>query len=511
MSKKIKIFDTTLRDGEQTPGVNLNIQEKVEIARQLTRLGVDVIEAGFAIASPGDFEAVSAVAREVKGSVVASLSRAVEKDIDRAWEAVQHAESPRIHTFIATSPIHMKYKLKMSEDAVLERAVAAVRHSKKYCSDIEFSAEDASRSDAEFLYRIIEQAISAGATVINIPDTVGYATPVEFGKLIKGIMENVGNIHRAEISVHCHNDLGLAVANSLSAMENGAVQLECTINGLGERAGNAALEELIMGITTRKDYYNISHNIDTTQIYRTSKLISSLTAVNVQPNKAIVGANAFTHESGIHQHGILAERSTYEIMTPSSIGLKQNNMVLGKLSGRHAFEERLKELGYSLTPEEIQTAFEKFKSLADRKKVILDRDIEALVHEKVSEAPEVFVLESFQISSGNKVIANSVISLRRNGNVITEAATGDGPVDAAFNAMERAVGVGFVLEDYKLNAVTEGTDALGEVIVRVSKDENVFVGRAISTDIIEASVKAYLNAINRAVSDLGEDIIKSVK
>jgi 2-isopropylmalate synthase len=509
MSRKIKIFDTTLRDGEQTPGVNLNIQEKLEIARQLARLGIDVIEAGFAIASPGDFEAVRAIAQNVKSTVVASLCRTVEKDIDRAWEAVQHAENPRIHTFIATSAIHMKYKLRMSEDEVLERAMASVRHAKKYCSDVEFSAEDASRSRPEFLYRIIEQVINAGATVVNIPDTVGYATPVEFGRLIKGIMDNVGNINKAEVSVHCHNDLGLAVANTLAAMENGAVQLECTINGLGERAGNAALEELVMGINTRKDYYDIIHNVDTTQIYRASKLVSSLTGVNVQSNKAIVGSNAFAHESGIHQHGVLAERSTYEIMAPESIGLKQNIMILGKLSGRHAFEERLKELGYNLSPEEIQKAFEKFKSLADRKKVVLDRDIEALVHEKVSEVPEIFVLDSFQINSGNKVIANSVISLRRNSRMITEAATGDGPVDAAFNAMERAVGLSLVLEDYKLNAVTEGTDALGEVIVRASKDENVFVGRGVSTDIIEASVKAYLNAINRAISELGEDVLKT--
>jgi 2-isopropylmalate synthase len=507
MPNCIKIFDTTLRDGEQTPGVNLNITEKLEIARQLAKLGVDVIEAGFAIASPGDFEAVKAISQDVKGVTVASLCRAVEKDIDRAWEAVQYAESPRIHTFIATSDIHMKYKLKMSEEQVLERAVAMVRYAKKFCSDIEFSAEDASRTRVEFLCRIIEEVIKAGATVVNIPDTVGYTTPDEFGKLIRTLKENVSNIDKAEISVHCHNDLGLAVANTLAAMENGAVQLECTINGLGERAGNAALEEIIMGINTRKDYYGVSHNIDTTQIYRTSKLVISLTGVILQPNKAIVGANAFAHESGIHQHGVLSEKSTYEIMTPESIGLSQNRMVLGKHSGRHAFDERLKEMGYSLTPEEVQAAFEKFKNLADKKKVVLDRDIEALVQEKVYEVPEIFTLESFQISSGNKVVATATVSLRRNGNIITEAATGHGPVDAAFNAIERASGVTMTLEDYHLRAVTEGKDALGEVTTRVSKDGEVFVGRGVSTDIIEASVKAYINGINRAISEMGERII----
>lgn len=507
MPVRIKIFDTTLRDGEQTPGVNLNINEKLEIARQMQKLGVDVMEAGFAIASPGDFEAVKAIARNIKGVTIASLSRAVEKDIDRSWEAVQYAENPRIHTFLATSDIHMKYKLKMTEEQVVERAAAMVKYAKKYCSDIEFSPEDAGRTRPEFLYRVLEAVIEAGATVVNIPDTVGYTMPAEFGKMIKGIRENVKNIHKAEISVHCHNDLGLAVANTLSALENGAVQLECTINGLGERAGNAALEEIIMAINTRKDYFgNFIHNIDTTQIYRTSKLVASLTGVSVQPNKAIVGANAFAHESGIHQHGVLSEKTTYEIMTPESIGLAQNRMVLGKLSGRHAFEERLKEMGYGLPPEEVQKAFEKFKDLADKKKTVTDRDIEALVEEKAYDVPEVFVLESFQISSGNKVVSTSMISLKRNGKIITEAATGDGPVDAAFNAMERAVGFSLELEDYSLRAVTEGKDALGEVTTRVSKDGKTFIGRGVSTDIIEASIKAYLNAINRAISELGEEI-----
>ncbi len=507
MPAKIKIFDTTLRDGEQTPGVNLNIQEKLEIARQLQRLGVDVIEAGFAIASPGDFEAIKAISQNIKGVTIASLCRAVEKDIDRAWEAVKFAEMPRIHTFIATSDIHMKYKLKMTEDEVYERAIAMVKYAKNYCENVEFSAEDATRSNPEFLYKIVEGTIAAGATVVNIPDTVGYTTPAEFGKLIYNIRSNVKNIDKAEISVHCHNDLGLAVSNSLAAIINGAIQVECTINGLGERAGNAALEEIIMGLETRQDFYNIGHNIDTKQIYRTSKLITNYTGVVVQPNKAIVGSNAFAHESGIHQHGVLSEKSTYEIMTPESIGLTQNRMILGKLSGKHAFEERLKELGYSLSQDEIAKAFEKFKQLADKKKEVTDRDIEALAGENVLEVAEIYNLDSFQINSGNKTISTAMVSLIRNGNVITEAATGDGPVDAAFNAIERASGVSLELEDYGLRAVTEGKDALGEVTVKVLRNDNRFIGRGISTDIMEASVKAYLNAINRAISDLGEVII----
>lgn len=506
MSARIKIFDTTLRDGEQTPGVSLNIQEKLEIARQLARLGVDVIEAGFAISSPGDFMAVKTVAENVKGPVIASLSRAVEKDIDRAWEALQNAENPRIHTFIATSDIHMKYKLKMTEEQVLERAVAMVKYAKKYCSDVEFSAEDASRTRTEFLYRILEEVIKAGATVVNIPDTVGYAMPDEFGKLTRGIKENVRGIEKADISVHCHNDLGLAVANSLAAVMNGATQVECTINGMGERAGNASMEEIIMGIQTRKDFYGeMVHNIDTRQIYRSSKLVSKLTGVNLQPHKAIVGKNAFAHESGIHQHGVLAERSTYEIMTPESIGLSQNRIVLGKLSGRHAFEERLKEMGYNLSQEEITKAFEKFKELADKKKTVTDRDIEALAGEKVSAVEEVYKLDSFQINSGNKVIATATVSMFRNGEHLTEAATGDGPINAAFKAIERSVGFEVHLEDYSLKGVTEGADALGEATVRVMKDNRIYVGRGVSTDVIEASVKAYINAINRVIHDHGKE------
>ncbi len=509
MASIVKIFDTTLRDGEQTPGVNLNIQEKVEIARQLAKLKVDVIEAGFPIASPGDFQAVKAVAENVKGVTVCGLARALEKDIDRAWEAVQHSESPRIHTFIATSDIHMKHKLKMSPDEVVERAVAMVRHAKKYCSDIEFSAEDAGRSDPEFLYRIFSEVIKAGAVVINIPDTVGYTMPLEFGRLIKGVRENVRGVEKVDISVHCHNDLGLAVANSLAAIENGATQIECTINGLGERAGNAAVEEIVMALATRRDYYNIEFNIDTTQISRASKLVSSLTGVKCQPNKAVVGANAFAHESGIHQHGVLSEKSTYEIMTPESIGLKQNRMVLGKLSGKHAFEERLKDMGYHLGAEEVSKAFEKFKDLADKKKEIRDCDIEAIIQEKTFQIPQVIELDSFQINSGNKLISTSVVKIKKGTQVITEAATGDGPVDAAFNAIERIIGMELKLEDYNLSAVTEGKDALGEVTVRISRDQKISLGRGISTDIIEASIKAFINAINKMVHEHGENILNT--
>ncbi|MEW9121652.1 MAG: 2-isopropylmalate synthase [Thermotaleaceae bacterium] len=497
MSKRIYIFDTTLRDGEQSPGISLNIQEKLQIASQLAKLKVDVIEAGFPIASKGDFEAVKAIAQNIEGPIVAGLSRAEQKDIDRTWEAVQYAKRPRIHTFIATSDIHLKYKLKMSREEVLERAVAMVKYARNLCENIEFSAEDASRSDREYLYRVFEGVIDAGASVINIPDTVGYTTPLEFGKLIRDIRENVKNIDKAIISVHCHNDLGMAVANTLAAMENGAQQLECTINGLGERAGNAALEEIVMAMNTRKDFYQVHTEIDTQQIYRTSSLVTKLTGVSVQPNKAIVGDNAFAHESGIHQHGVLNERSTYEIMTPESIGLKENQMVLGKHSGRHAFEDRLKELGFTLNKEEINECFARFKDLADKKKTVTDQDIEALLSEKITEVPETYQMEYFHISSGNQTVSTSTVKLRKGEELLEEAATGDGPVDATFKAIEKAVGIGINLMDYGIKAVTSGEDALGEVTVRVKKNGTLYLGRGISTDIIEASAKAYLNAINK--------------
>jgi len=506
MVNHVAIFDTTLRDGEQSPGISLNRQEKLEIARQLESLGVDAMEAGFPISSKGDFEGVKAIARQIRKPVITALARAVKKDIDRAWEALREAARPRIHTFIATSDLHMKYKLRMEPKEVLERAVEMVAYAKSLCPQVEFSPEDGSRTRPEFLYQVLEQVIRAGADVLNIPDTVGYSTPDEFGALIRGIQRNVKGIDNVVLSVHCHNDLGLAVANSLAAVENGARQVECTINGLGERAGNAALEELVMALRTRKDYYHFQTNIVTEQIYRTSSLISSLTGVHVQPNKAIVGANAFAHESGIHQHGLMINRETYEIMTPESIGLKKSQMVLGKHSGRHAFEERLKELGFDhLSEKEANEAFQKFKDLADKKKYVMDSDIEALISTELIQIPEALQLEYFHISSGNSLIATSTVRISREGRTVEEAACGDGPIDAIFHAVERATGMEITLKDYRIRAITSGKDALGEGTVKVEKDGKVYVGRGISTDIIEASAKAYINAINKMLYDISEN------
>ncbi|MEN6351599.1 MAG: 2-isopropylmalate synthase, partial [Syntrophomonas sp.] len=401
---RIYLFDTTLRDGEQSPGVSLNVEEKLEIAQQLARLGVDVIEAGFPIASPGDFAAVQKIAQVVKGPVIAGLSRATRGDIDRTWEAVKDAESPRIHTFLASSDIHLKYKLQKSREEMLEQAVEAVKYAKKYCSDVEFSAEDASRSDMEFLYRVIEAVIKAGAVVVNLPDTVGYAIPEEHGEFIKNVMERVPNVDQAIISVHCHNDLGMAVANSLAAITNGARQVECAVNGIGERAGNASLEEIIMALYTRKSFYGKNINVNYNEIYRTSRLVSSLTGMHVQPNKAIVGKNAFLHEAGIHQDGVLKERSTYEIMSPQLVGVNSSNLVLGKHSGRHAFKDRMEELGYVLQDEELDKAFVKFKDLADKKKTVTSDDLEALIKDQVWAIPERFSLKYVHISSGTTIL-----------------------------------------------------------------------------------------------------------
>lgn len=503
MPRKIEIFDTTLRDGEQTPGISLNVKEKLEIARQLEKLSVDVIEAGFPIASNGDFNAVKAIAENVKGPVITGLARANFKDIDRAAEALKAAERPRIHTFIASSPIHMKYKLKMTEEQVLEAAVAAVKRAKSFVEDVEFSAEDASRSDVEFLCRLFSAAIKAGATVINIPDTVGYTTPGEFGQLIKTVIEKVSEIDKVKVSVHCHDDLGMAVANSLEAVIYGATQVECAVNGLGERAGNAALEEIVMALDTRKDFYQVEHGINTKQIYRTSKMVSTITGIFIQPNKAIVGTNAFAHESGIHQHGVLTEKSTYEIMTPQSIGLTTNTLVLGKHSGRHAFAERLKEMGYELSQDELNKAFERFKDLADRKKEISDLDIEAIVEDQVMKLPQHIELECFQVSTGNKAIATATVRVNVNGKVIEEASTGDGPIDAIYKALERACNMDCKLVDYSIRSVTAGKDALGEVTVRVEKDGRIFLGRGLSIDIIEASAMAYTNAMNKTMWNNG--------
>lgn len=497
MSKEIKIFDTTLRDGEQSPGCSMNIQEKLEMAKQLERLKVDVIEAGFAIASPGDFKSVKTIADQIKDCTIASLARTVKKDIDYAWEAVKGSASPRIHTFIATSEIHMKYKLRMEAEQVLNRAVEMVKYAKGLCYDIEFSAEDASRSNSEFLYRIFEEVIKAGATVINIPDTVGYTTPNEFYNLISGIRNNVPNIDKAQISVHCHNDLGLGVANSIAAIQAGAEQIECTINGIGERAGNAALEEIVMCLNTRKDFYEKECRINTTQIYRTSRLLSKLTGVKVQPNKSIVGENAFAHESGIHQHGMLSNQKTYEIMTPESIGLSKNKMVLGKHSGKHAFQDRLRTLGFNLSEEEILDIFEQFKILADKKKVVSDKDIEALIDQKQLEVPSIFELDRFIINSGNTITATATVRIKKDGQLFEGVSIGDGPIDAAFKAIEGVVGYKLVLEDFNLNSVTEGKDAQGEAYVKISDGADIYHGRGLSTDVVEASIKGYIDAVNQ--------------
>ena len=495
--RQIKVFDTTLRDGEQSPGCSMNLQEKLEVAHQLERLGVDIIEAGFAIASPGDFQAVKAISQAVKNATVASLSRALKPDIERAYEAVKDAVDPCIHTFIATSPIHMEYKLKMKPDEVLQQTIDMVKYAKSFCPKVEFSAEDASRSEPEFLYRVFEAAIKAGATCINVPDTVGYAMPDEFHQLIVGIKNNVAGIEKVDLSVHCHNDLGMAVANSLAAVLAGATQVECTINGIGERAGNAALEEVVMALVTRRELYDAETAIVTNQIYNSSRLISSITGVSVQPNKAVVGRNAFAHEAGIHQHGVLANRMTYEIMTHESVGLPGNAIVLGKHSGKHAFAERLRSMGYALDDEQISLSFEKFKELADRKKEVSDLDLRALVELDKFEVPGEYVLDTFVINSGNNMTSTAVIKLQRQDETVEEASTGDGPVDAAFNAIERCVGENFKLEDYIVRSVTGGKDAQGEVVVKLRSNGKSVRGRGLSTDIVEASIRAYIDAINR--------------
>lgn len=503
MSEKIYFFDTTLRDGEQAPGINLNIKEKVSIAKQLEGLGVDCIEAGFPASSPGDLAAVAAIAEKVRSCSVAALCRAHKGDIDRAAEALQKAAKPRIHVFIATSDLHMQYKLKMDKEQVLARAVEAVQYARRFSDDVEFSAEDAGRSDREFLYRILEATIAAGATTVNIPDTVGYCTPREIFELFSNVANHVGNIDKAIMSTHCHNDLGLAVSNSLRALSGGARQIECTINGIGERAGNAALEELVMILHTRNDIYPYQVDIDATKIYRISKLVASLTGEGIPGNKPIVGANAFRHESGIHQHGVLANRETYEIMTPESIGLAVSNIVLGKHSGRHAFVQRLEELGYHLCENEINRAFERFKVLADRKKDVTDMDIDAIVGTRIADIPQVYQLESFQLQSGNKMQSTACISLMKEDTELSEVAIGDGPVDASFKAIDKIVKMPITLESYKLAAVTEGKDALGEVHVKVKYEDKVYSGKGLSTDVIEASMRAYVDAINRTLLESG--------
>ncbi|MBI3998957.1 MAG: 2-isopropylmalate synthase [Armatimonadetes bacterium] len=497
MDDLVRIFDTTLRDGEQSPGFSMTPAEKLELARQLEALRVDVIEAGFPISSPGDLEAVRTVAREVREAVIAGLARANPKDVEAAVEALQPAARPRVHVFIATSPIHMEHKLRMTPDEVVAAAEAAVRQARQFTDDVEFSAEDASRSEVEFLCRIFDVAIRAGATTINVPDTVGYTTPPEYAALILTLRERIPAADKVTWSVHCHNDLGLAVANSMAAVAAGARQIECTINGIGERAGNASLEEIVMALRTRRDVFGVRTNIDTTKLYRTSRLLTAITGIAVQPNKAVVGENAFAHEAGIHQHGVLVNRATYEIMRPEDIGLPTNRLVLGKHSGRHAFRKALEDHGVHLDDAALARTFARFKALADRKKQVAIEDILALVDEEVRAAPQRFQLKAFQVSTGTGSPPAATVTLQSESGETTEAATGDGPVDALCVAVNRLTGVQAQLMDYAIRAVTGGTDALGEVTVRVREGETVAVGRFSSTDVLEASVRAYLDAINR--------------
>ncbi len=500
MSDRVLIFDTTLRDGEQSPGASMNQEEKLSIARLLQELKVDIIEAGFPIASKGDFNSVQAIAREIKDCQVAGLARAKHEDIETAWNAVKGAKNPRIHTFIATSPIHMQYKLKLSEDQVLEKIKDSVSFARNLCPNIEWSCEDGGRSSIDFLYRCIELAISSGATTINIPDTVGYTLPYEFGEIIKNVKNNVPNIDQAVISVHCHNDLGLAVANSLNAVEHGARQIECTINGLGERAGNAALEEVVMAMKVRSDLLSVHTNINTEVISKTSKLVSSITGFPVQPNKAIVGANAFAHESGIHQDGVLKNVKTYEIMSPESIGLKKSSLVLGKHSGKHAFKEKLKILGYDVGDNYLNEIFDKFKLLADKKKDVYDEDIIALVDDTHINQINTLKLLNLSIMSGTNSKHIASLELEFKTEVKEISGSGNGPVDAVFSCISKVVGFSPKLKLYNINAITPDSDAQGEVAVKLEHFNKEFIGRASDIDIIVASAKSYINAINKILN-----------
>lgn len=498
--RKLIFFDTTLRDGEQCPGFSMTTEEKIRLAIQLEKLGVDVIEAGFPASSPGDFESVQKISEVIKDSAVCGLSRANKKDIEAVYEATKKAARPRIHTFIATSDIHMRHKLKKSREEVIELAKEAVRFARNLCDDVEFSAEDALRSDPDFLYQIIDAVIKEGASTINLPDTVGYIMPDEIYNLFSGVKNNVANIDKVILSTHNHDDLGMGVANSLAAIRAGADQVECTINGIGERAGNSALEEICMAINVRKDFYkDIETTINTTEIYKTSRMITNITGVEVQPNKAIVGKNAFAHESGIHQDGVLKERSTYEIMTAESVGIPTNTLVLGKHSGRAAFKARVVEMGYNLDDKHIEEAFTAFKDLADKKKEIFDEDIEAIILGRMSEAKKYYSLEYVGFNSGSNLIATATLKLQKDsGEIIVDSSTGEGPVDASFKAVERISGVEGRLKSYKINAVTQGKDAQGEVTVIVEfENSGISVsGKGYSTDVLIASVEAYINALN---------------
>lgn len=502
MGRTVKIFDTTLRDGEQTPGINLNSSDKLRIAHVLAKLGADVIEAGFPAASRADFSAVSKISEQVTAPVICALARADEKDIRLAADALSKARRKRIHVFLASSDIHLKYKLRITREEMLRITAQSVGYARSLCDEVQFSAEDASRTDPEFLCEVFRTAIASGACVVNIADTVGYAVPAEFASLVRNIIDGTPNIGSASVSVHCHNDLGLAVANSLAAVKAGADQVECTVNGLGERAGNAAMEEIVMALTTRSEYFGLSHGINTRAFSEASKTVSAVTGVYVPPGKPVVGRNAFVHDAGIHQHGVLSNPLTYEIMTPQSVGISDQGIILGKLSGHHAFEEKLAELGLTVDRDVSVAAFNAFKDLTCRKKDVSDEDIRALVEEAIYDSHIVdgFELDTFQIQSGNKMKAMALISLSRAGDRFTETASGEGPIDASFNAINRIVGRDFNLMFYNIKAVTGGTDALGEVRVRIkAPDGREFPGKGISTDIIKSSIRAYINAINRAM------------
>lgn len=499
MASRVKVFDTTLRDGEQSPGCSMNVEEKLRMAAQLEALGVDILEAGFPIASEDDFKAVREVARTCRRVTVAALARALREDIERAWEALAEAAQPRIHTFLATSDIHLSKKLKISREQALEQIDQAVRLARSFTSDVEFSPEDATRTDLDFLCQAVQVAINAGATTVNIPDTVGYTIPREYAHIIRTLRERVEGIEDATISVHCHNDLGMAVANSLAAIEAGARQVECTINGIGERAGNASLEEIAMALKVRRDLLEYETGINSTEIFRTSQLLSNITGVQVQPNKAIVGRNAFAHEAGIHQHGVLADKLTYEIMKPETVGVKQSTLVLGKHSGRHALQKRYEELSYHLTRAELDKAYKLFTKLADQKKEIYDEDLIVILQDGLRDIPETYKLRSVEALAGTSKTSWASVTLERSGQIMSRTGQGAGPVEAVFAIIDFLTGVSGQLVDYSVHSVTQGADAVGEVFVHVELDGKAFTGRAASTDIVEASARAYLHAVNKAV------------
>lgn len=497
---RLIIFDTTLRDGEQSPGASMNLTEKLEIAHALAELGVDIIEAGFPIASPGDFEAVQMVARQVTGPIICGLARCNAADIDRAWEALKEAQKPRIHVFLATSAIHREFKLKMAKEEIVRRAVEGVSRARGYCDNIEFSPEDAARTELDFLAEVVEKVIEAGATTINIPDTVGYAVPEQYAAAIKHLKQNVRGIDKIVLSVHCHNDLGLAVSNSLSALKEGARQVECTINGIGERAGNCALEEVVMAVRTRNDYFNLDIGVQTKRLLPTSRLVSRVTGIPVQRNKAIVGQNAFAHEAGIHQDGMLKHANTYEIMRPEDVGVARTDLVLGKHSGRHALSQRIRDLGYHLDTDQLQKVFEDFKVLADRKKTIYDADVEALAESVLHKGPAVWTLEAVSCTGGSATVPVAAVVLwYKDGTIHRDAGTGDGPIDAVFKTIERITGVYIKLRQFTINSVTADEDAQGEAQIEAESNGRILRGRAVSTDIMEASALAYLQVINRAL------------